>query len=213
MTMCWEKADAAEPGRCSRCGSVMTWPVVCDRCGALFVPDEQDVDYFRLLGIARRYCIGLERLRHNFLELSRRVHPDFFSAQDDATRSASVRITAAINMAYQVLSDPVRRAEYILRLCGGQSEVQDRSVPAELLSQVMLLREEVEEARAAGDAQRLAELADQVEAERTRCLRRIADLAERLCTEPDGQTCRELRQELNAYGYWDNLARLLERHD
>lgn len=197
------------PLRCRRCQSEMTWPVVCESCRTLYPPREQ-VDYFELLGVARQYELDLEKLRNNFLALNRRIHPDFFSTEEDDVQSASMRIAAQINTAYETLRDPVQRAEYILHICGGPSSNEDKSVPAELLGTVMMLRDEIDEARQANDQAALQELARRIAARRQDAMTRVRALAARVCESDGHQERGELRRQLNANQYWTSLLRQLQ---
>ncbi len=201
-----EERDHVSPLRCQHCLSEMTWPVVCEACHTLYPPREQ-VDYFELLGMARQYEIDLEKLRGNFLALNRRIHPDFFSTEGDDVQTASMRIAAQINSAYETLRDPIQRAEYILHICGGPSSSQDKSVPAELLGTVMMIRDDIEEAKQSGDQAALQALRQRIAARRQEVMGRIRALAATVC-ETDGQIEQaELRKQLNAHQYWTGLER------
>jgi molecular chaperone HscB len=199
---------APTPLRCRRCQSEMTWPVVCEACHTLYPPREQ-VDYFELLGVPRRYDLDLEKLRRNFLALNRRIHPDFFSTEEDDVQNASMRIAAQINTAYETLRDPVQRAEYILHVCGGPGRSEDKSVPAELLGAVMTLRDQIDEARQAGDQAALKALNQQVTARYQEVMGRVRALAGRVCDSASEPERFELRQQLNAGQYWSGLLRHL----
>ena len=197
------------PLRCQHCLSEMTWPVVCEACHTLYPPREQ-VDYFELLGIGRQYAIDLERLRKNFLALNRRIHPDYFSTEEDDVQSASMRIAAQINSAYETLRDPVQRAEYILHVCGGPSSSEDKSVPAELLGTVMMLRDEIDEAKQAGDPAALKALRERVAVRQQEVMGRIRALASQVCETGSEIEQAELRKQLNANQYWSGLARQMK---
>ena len=196
------------PLRCQRCQSEMIWPVVCEACHTLYPPREQ-VDYFDLLGVPRQYDLDLERLRKNFLALNRRIHPDFFSTEEDDVQSASMRIAAQINSAYETLRDPVQRAEYILHMCGGLSSSEDKTVPTELLGTVMMFRDEIDEARQAGDQPALKVLLDRATARQQDAMVRIRALATRVCDADSEPERSELRKQLNANQYWSGLLRQL----
>lgn len=61
-------------------------------------------DYYAILGVTR--TASLEQIKHAFRELARRAHPDVCS--DPGAHERFVLIVEA----YEVLSDPVKRAEY-----------------------------------------------------------------------------------------------------
>ena len=115
-----------------------------------------------------------------------------------------LRMAATINRAYETLTDPVLRAEYLLESSGGKSAADDKRVPPELLGQVMLMREEIEEAKAGGDAESLARFRGQVSQQKEAALQRLADLSRRL--DEGGDALRDdLRLQLNSMKYFNNL--------
>lgn len=204
-----DHAHPSMPTRCQRCHCEMEWPVVCEECHTLYPPREQ-VDYFDLLGVPRQYDLDLERLRRNFLALNRRIHPDFFSTEEEDVRDASMRIAAQINSAYETLRDPIQRAEYLLHICGGLSSNEDKSVPAELLGTVMMLRDEMDEARQANDQAALTALHERIAARQKDAMAIIRTLAGKVCDSDNEQERRELRKQLNCNQYWTGLLRQLK---
>ncbi|MFQ6047841.1 MAG: Fe-S protein assembly co-chaperone HscB [Phycisphaerae bacterium] len=159
-----------------------------------------------MLGLPRRYDIDLERLQRRFVELARLVHPDYFADCGPEGRLAAMHNSARINQAYQTLRDPLGRAEYLLELSGGKSSSEDRSVPGDLLGQMMMLREQIEQAKADGDQQALSRLKEQILRRQAGLQQRIARLARRLGQQPaDQELLDELRRQLNAVRYVNNL--------
>ncbi|MGB9626193.1 MAG: iron-sulfur cluster co-chaperone HscB C-terminal domain-containing protein, partial [Phycisphaerae bacterium] len=100
--------------------------------------------------------------------------------------------------------DPLLRAEYLLESAGGRSAAADKSVPGELLAEVMTLREDIEAARADGDAESLEAIRARVESRRKAAQKKIAVLCEQL-DEPSEEVRSELRRQLNAMKYLNNL--------
>jgi len=184
----------------------MDSPVACSGCGALTDLPADAFNCFELFGLEPSFEIDLDALHRKYLQLSRLIHPDLAGRRDENARKRSLALSARFNQAYEVLRDPVRRAEYLLRLLGGATCCEDRSVPEDLLDRVMTLREQVEAACEAGRSGELDELAGQVRNLRDRALESIAELARRLgrdgCEEGP---CRALRKQLNALKYWEGL--------
>lgn len=170
-------------------------PALADRLSA--------ADHFALLGVSRGYDVDAGELRTGFLAASRAVHPDRFGGADDAALSAAMRLSAQVNRAYEALGDPIQRAAYLLEMAGGRSAAEDKRVPQDVLNRALMVREEIEEARASSNAAQLAALRDGVLAEKVAEEARVADLARRLAA---GQDVRdELRLRLNAMKYVQNL--------
>lgn len=162
-------------------------------------------DFFDLFSLPAHFDIDAAQLRRRFLELSRRCHPDAVAMEDAAAQAAALATSARVNEAYETLCDPVRRAEYLLRRAGGKSAADDKRVPPELLSQTLMLREEIEQARAAGDQATLTAVRKGVLQQKSDIEDRIADLARRLVDRPDDALRDDLRLQLNAMKYVGNL--------
>lgn len=126
-------------------------------------------DHFALLGLSRRFDIDAEDLERRYLDLASKVHPDRFAGADHAHLRRSMEASAAVNEAYRVLRDPVKRAEYLCRLGGLDLDSTDPHHGAPHMDQTFLLemierRETLEAKRAEGGAA-LDEYRDSVEDE------------------------------------------------
>ncbi len=102
-----------------------------------------------------------------------------------------------------MLTDPVLRAEYLLELSGGDSASTDKSVLDGVLSNALVLREEIGDAKASGDKTALAECGARVRQLHADTLGRIGDLARQLPGDP--QVRRQLRATLNSIKYYQKL--------
>ncbi len=191
------------PTRCTECEAHLDFPMVCTGCRQLY-PVPESVDYFTLLGLDRRYDLDEEQLHGVCLGLARYIHPDRFAEAPEEVRRLATRLSAEVNNAVAVLLDPVRRASYLLDLAGGPTAGQERGVPGELLREVLVLREQITEAKERHDEAELERLRATIGSQREENLRRIAPLAEGACAADAGHR-RELRLRLNAMKYWDNL--------
>ena len=126
-------------------------------------------DPFALFGLPPRFEIDQAELDTRYRELSREHHPDRHSRGSDGDRLASVQKTTDINAAYKVLRDEFLRAEVLLRRVGietSEHEQQDRrqTVDAGLLTEIMELREALDEARRSKDHATVEKLAADVNA-------------------------------------------------
>ncbi len=191
------------PIKCLKCDRELGSPIVCTGCKTLF-PPPRSADYFDLLGLKRRYSIDDAQLTAAFRALTRNIHPDRFTDQPEEMRSLSTQLCAEINQALIILKDPVQRAAYMLESAGGPSAVELREVPGNLLAEVMIVREQVEVARFAGDDRALNRVRISLQTRRTEILRQVAEQADRLAACSDEQK-KEMRRRLNAIKYLDNL--------
>ena len=120
-------------------------------------------DYFTLLGLPQQFEVTTAALDERFRQLQREVHPDRFAAADDAARRASMMLATQINVAYQTLRSPLKRAIYLLELSGVDVGAESNTAmsPEFLMSQ-MMWREQVADARAAKDTAALAQLQTEI---------------------------------------------------
>lgn len=109
-------------------------------------------EYFAFFGIDPALALDPADLQRRFYELSRKWHPDRFSARTPAEQQIALDATATLNDAYRTLKDPIRRAEYVLTQHGFPiGEQRSKDVPPELLEEVFELNMALEELRS-GDA-------------------------------------------------------------
>ncbi|MFB1095906.1 co-chaperone HscB [Vibrio diabolicus] len=104
------------------------------------------MNHFELFGLPSQFKLDGSLLSSQFRELQKRFHPDNFATGSERDRLMAVQKAAQINDAYQVLKNPISRAEYMLaeqgvEIRGEQQTMQD---PMFLMEQ-MELREELEE--------------------------------------------------------------------
>ncbi|MDC5847707.1 co-chaperone HscB [Vibrio europaeus] len=112
------------------------------------------MNYFELFGLPSQFNLDGSLLSSQFRELQKQFHPDKFATASERDRLMAVQKAAEINDAYQVLKNPISRAEYILSengvdIRGEQQTMQD---PMFLMEQ-MELREELEDISSSSDAE------------------------------------------------------------
>lgn len=186
---------------------------MCDRLrGALprdtnwgeLVAHVERADHFEVFGLPRAYQIDQAALQTAYMAISRNIHPDRFALADPAAQTTAMRASAIVNRAYETLKDAFTRAEYLLETAGGQTAAQDKRVPPDLLGQVMMMREELEEARAAGDEKRIQSIRADVLEQRRASQSAVAELCNRLA-ERSAEVRDDLRLRLNGLKYLNNL--------
>ena len=126
-------------------------------------------DYFTIFGLPVAFGIDKDSVESRYLELAQAVHPDRFVGADSGTRRQAMERATAVNQGYKVLRDPVRRAEYLVKLAGVDLDSSDPDHGAPSMDQGFLIemierREEITDARAKGPAA-LDALRDRVEDE------------------------------------------------
>jgi molecular chaperone HscB len=187
----------------------MSTPVVCDFCSALN-PVPTMIDHFTLLGLPRQFGIDPEQLRDKFLALNRHAHPDFHGGESADVQTLSLRISSAVNDAYRVLRDDSARAAYLLELLGGKCSAADKTVPDGFLATMMMMQEEIADAKAAGNAAELARIRQVLQTQHDGTMKRIAKLFndhqdDVACNAVATDTLDEIRKQLNAVSFVKKL--------
>lgn len=205
-------SQRAAPSKCTHCDHSMVTPIVCDFCHTLN-PSAMGTDYFTLLGLPRRYDLDPAELHRRYIALNREAHPDFHQAQSPEVQELSMKLASALNEAYRTLKDPSRRAEYLLELLGGKSSAQDKSVPQDFLGTIMMMQEELQDAKAAGNAAELQRLAAVLKTQQEGLLKRVAGVFGEFeeaaaCEAVRKDLLDELRKQLNAVSYVRKLLSL-----
>jgi molecular chaperone HscB len=166
-------------------------------------------DHFAVLGVERRYDLDAGALEARYKELSRKLHPDRFAKADPRARRAALQRTVQLNDAWRALKAPLARAEYLLELGGVKLATDDGgarsggvAAPPALLMEILELREELGEARAAHDDAKVTRMG---EAMRARAGEAAARVAAGLTAPPAELTAARLEavgRELVALRYY-----------
>jgi len=107
---------------------------------------------FELFGLTPIFEIDEQRLATTFRSLQRAVHPDRYAGASGQERRQSAERAAAVNDAYQVLRDPVRRARYLLSFRGIETQEEgNTTMDTTFLMEQMEFREQLGEVREATD--------------------------------------------------------------
>lgn len=146
-----------------------------------------------------RFAIDTTALKHEFLRLQSRVHPDLHPPED---RQKAQALSARINEAYKTLQSPLLRAQYLLSLKGIEV-AEDETAKVEdpdLLMEVLDARERIEEARSEGD---VAEIKAENDIRIEESVRILEDAFEK-----DNVT--EAKHEAVKLRYWINIKESLD---
>jgi molecular chaperone HscB len=103
------------------------------------------INYFDFYAIPQSFNPDAALLKKKFYELSKKYHPDFYANEDDAKQQEILELSTLNNKAYQTLSDPNKRLEYILRLHDLVSDGAKPQLPADFLMEMMDINERIME--------------------------------------------------------------------
>ncbi len=101
-------------------------------------------DFFELFSFEADYQVDKKSLKQKYRELQIQYHPDQFSSASEGEKMMAVQMSSLLNDGYEVLSHPVKRAQYLLERQGVNLQ-EDRKIDPEILMEQMSLREEFEE--------------------------------------------------------------------
>lgn len=155
------------------------------------------MDPFATLGAPRRFDLDLSALEKTHRELSRALHPDKFAQASASERRAALEKAAAVNEAWRMLRDPIKRAEALFRVHGiAVGETNEPKASPAFLMEVLEEREALAEARAAKDLAKVAKLGDAMRARAAAAEKKLAD---GFASGADPKTLLPLLGELRFY--------------
>ena len=167
-------------------------------------------DHFALFGLEPRFALDTEALSAAWRRLQALVHPDRFAGGGDAQARVAMQWSTLVNTAYRTLLDPLARAAYLCELRGVAIDAErNTAMPVDFLDEQMQWREDLDEARAGGDAQALQGLAARVEQRRGEVLRSLARHLDEAPAEPEARAraTREAAAEVRVLMFIERFRR------
>ena len=150
-------AIAGHLGTCWSCrGPADGSAVLCPTCGAVQPPGQ--LDHFARLGLNVDFDVDRAALDRRYFDCQRLLHPDRFATRTPRERALSQSQAVSINEAYEILKDPLKRADYLVHLKGsgvlheGCNLVNDQ----ELLTESLELRQALADAETPAEVEALA---------------------------------------------------------
>ncbi len=114
------------------------------------------MNYFEFYQIPISFQVDAAALRRTFYQNSKKYHPDFHTLADAAKQAEMLEKSSLNNEAYQTLSDPDRRMQYILKLKGLLQEEGQQNIPQAFLMEMMEINEGLMELELDFDPKRYA---------------------------------------------------------
>ncbi len=106
-----------------------------------------------------QYDLNIKTLQERLVELQKQFHPDNFVSKDPALANQAMIASSQINQAFVTLEEPLSRAIYLLGLHGLTVDlVHDTKFTPEFLMAQIELREEIAEAEAEFNIDKLIEI-------------------------------------------------------
>lgn len=109
-------------------------------------------NFFELFQLTPGFDLNIQQLSDRYRELQREYHPDRHAHKGEREQRLAVQATAHLNEAFDTLKQPLKRAQYLLKLRGVETGEETRQqLPGAFLMQQMELREALFEAGDAAD--------------------------------------------------------------
>lgn len=172
---------------------------------------ERELSPFETFGLTPRYDVDSAELQHTLLRGSRAMHPDFFGAESPEIRALAEENSARWNAAFEILSDDVQRADWLVAFLAGPEPSAERQMPQAFLMEALDWNETLDDARRtpAASVNTLSALKATLADRRRRTLgsirARLVPLPERGAPE-----LRDVRRDLNAIRYFDRALSEIE---
>lgn len=110
------------------------------------------MNYYEFYGIPESFNVDESGVKRKLYELSKTYHPDFYINHTEEKQQEILELSTINNKAYQVLSNPVKRLEYILKIHGHALEGEKYQLPQEFLMEMMEVNEALMELEFEPDA-------------------------------------------------------------
>lgn len=134
------------PNTCWKCGleRKSATELFCDQCKVLQNPLETK-NFFRIFNLSEKFDIDPKELHMQYRRLQAQLHPDKFTQKTTEEKEISESFSSLVNKAYNNLQIPLKRAEHLIELRGGQlNETENAVDDPDFLMEMMELNEELE---------------------------------------------------------------------
>lgn len=121
------------------------------------------MNYFELYELPLSFRPDEAVLKRKFYELSKKYHPDFYINESDEKQQEILELSTLNNKAFQVLSHPLKRMEYVLQLKGVMAEEEQYQLPQDFLMEMMEVNEALMEMEFESDPINLERITAQVD--------------------------------------------------
>lgn len=121
-----------------------------------------DKSYFELYDLPLSFKVDETALKKKFYAFSKEFHPDYYANENQAKQDEILELSTLNNKAYKVLSDPIKRIEYILELNDMLVEGDKYALPQEFLMEMMDVNEALMEMEFDPDQSRLMSITAEI---------------------------------------------------
>ncbi|XP_063242070.1 iron-sulfur cluster co-chaperone protein HscB [Bacillus rossius redtenbacheri] len=139
---------------CWKCGTeILNFQLFCQSCQVLQRP-RKNINFFDILQIDNSYEISLNKVSSTYRKLQNVLHPDRFVNRSEEEKNISEEYSSLLNKAYSTVTDPLKRAIYMLEL--KNVFIQEDSIQSpEFLMEIMEKNEKLAEVKDVDDVKRM----------------------------------------------------------
>lgn len=106
------------------------------------------MNFFELFGLPVIFDVDMANLQQSFHKLQQATHPDKFVLATDQERRLAMQKVTLVNEGFQILKNPIARAQHLLEIKGVENPPQAKTVTdPQFLLQQMTWRESLEGCR------------------------------------------------------------------
>ena len=120
-------------------------------------------NYFEFYDLPLSFKVDESQLKKKFYAHSKQFHPDFYVNEPQEKQDEILELSIFNNKAYKVLSDPLKRIEYILELNDMLAEGDKYTLPQDFLMDMMDVNEALMDMEFDPAPSRLMDITSQVD--------------------------------------------------
>ena len=145
------------------------------------------MNYFELYELPVRFHTDDEQVKTKFYELSKRYHPDFYANESEEKQQEMLELSTLNNKAYQALSNPLKRIEYVLTLHNLMEEGDKYKLSQDFLMEMMDVNEVIMDQQSEPNAAILMSTQNQVNDIEKSLFTDLKQLTDAFDSEPEQQ--------------------------
>ncbi|MCX3263334.1 Fe-S protein assembly co-chaperone HscB [Pedobacter agri] len=126
--------------------------------------EDKQANYFEFYELPVQFNPDQNAIKAKFYALSKKFHPDFYANESEEKQEEVLHLSTLNNKAYQTLSNANKRLKYVLELKGIVATDEGYQLPQSFLMEMMDVNEALMDLEFEPDAQKLAQVKNEVDA-------------------------------------------------